>query len=87
MKNELITNYSSLDDEEFLNQLDSIDDLISDAETTEDLIELEEMVGLSTFTGVSDWGELLVFLRRLRSPYSSFVSNLCNRWDEIEEGE
>lgn len=69
---------------DLIENLDFINDLIYEASTTDDLVEIEDLIGISTILPTIDWENLPSILKKLSSPFAYTYQNLINKWTEID---
>ena len=77
--------YEDITISELEEELKGVIELIHKCSLTEDLITLEQEIGLSDFIGATDWKELTRILWVTKSPYYQTYVHFCEKWDELEE--
>ena len=71
--------------EEIALEFFAIKELVDQATSIDELLEIEEMIGVCALIGANDWEELYTILIHLRSPYADIIGILKDKWEELEE--
>jgi hypothetical protein len=69
---------------DLIEDLNIIDDLIFKSKSTDDLVEIEGLLGISTILPTTNWEEIPLILKKLSSPFADTYQNLINKWVEID---
>ena len=70
---------------DLIEDLDLLNDLIFEASTTDDLVEIESLLGISTILPTTNWEEIPSILKKLSSPFADTYQNIINKWIEIDQ--
>ena len=68
---------------DLIEDLDLLNDLIFESKSTDELIEIEKLIGISQIL-TTDWEEIPGILRKLKSPFADTYQNLINKWIKID---
>jgi hypothetical protein len=69
---------------DLIEDLNIIDDLIFESKSTDDLVEIEGLLGISTILPTTNWEEIPSILKKLSSPFADTYQNLINKWIKID---
>jgi hypothetical protein len=69
---------------DLIEDLNIIDDLIFESKSTDDLVEIEGLLGISTILPTIEWENLPSILKKLSSPFADTYQNLINKWIKID---
>jgi hypothetical protein len=69
---------------DLIEDLNIIDDLIFESKSTDDLVEIEGLLGISTILPTTNWEEIPSILKKLSSPFADTYQNIINKWIEID---
>jgi hypothetical protein len=69
---------------DLIEDLTIIDDLIFESKSTDDLVEIEGLLGISTILPTTNWEEIPSILKKLSSPFADTYQNLINKWIKID---
>jgi hypothetical protein len=70
---------------DLIKDLNIIDDLIFESKSTDDLVEIEGLLGISTILPTTNWEEIPSILKKLSSPFADTYQNIINKWIEIDQ--
>jgi hypothetical protein len=70
---------------DLIEDLNIIDDLIFESKSTDDLVEIEGLLGISTILPTTNWEEIPSILKKLSSPFADTYQNIINKWIEIDQ--
>ena len=68
---------------DLIEDLDLLNDLIFESKSTDELIEIEKLLGISQIL-TTDWEEIPSILKKLSSPFADTYQNLINKWIKID---
>lgn len=70
---------------DLIEDLDLLNDLIFESKSTDELIEIEKLIGISTILPTTNWEEIPSILKKLSSPFADTYQNIINKWIEIDQ--
>ena len=70
---------------DLIEDLDLLNDLIFESKSTDDLVEIEGLLGISTILPTTNWEEIPSILKKLSSPFADTYQNIINKWIEIDQ--
>lgn len=80
---EMIDEYQLRTVETLIKALEAVDELIADANTLSELIDIEKLIGVTAAMKLEGWKAVANLLSKLKSPYALTYQKLVERWEEI----
>ena len=65
-------------------ELEALSDLVEESSTTQDLLDIEEQIGVAELLGAEDWEMIPHVLSKLQSPFEKIYEKLVDKWEELD---